>query len=459
MNEKRIKLLGEAPVTKAIMTMALPVIMGMMVNVLYNLVDLYFVGRLNDPNQIAAVNISLPIFMIMMALAAFVGSGSSSYISRSIGNKNEYEANKTLNIGIYMVSGIAIVLTILGLLFLTPIVNALGASSATFSFTKSYVQILLIGSIPIMVNYAIGQMLRSEGDAMGSVNGMLIGTVTNIILDPILILIMGLGVQGAAVATVAGNIMALLYYILRYASGKTILKIKPSLFSFDKIIWKEIITIGVPASLTQILMSVSLIFANNIAAGYSDNLVAAFGISSKIVTIGTFIFMGLAAGSQPLIGYNYGAANYERVNAIVKKGLQLTVSIGGFLLILFLIIAPWAVSIFSTDNEVLSLGSQVLRRQIFSLPFAGGIMLLSITVQAMGKAKQYLFLSISRQGLLYIPILFSLNSFFGMKGFILTKPFTDIVMFFIAFLVYRQLDLSEAHQKKTEELGFIISGK
>ena len=435
MKENRIKLLSEAPITKAIFVMSLPVVMGMMVQVFYNLVDTYFIGRLNDPYQLAAANIAAPVFMMMMALAGIIGTGAASYISRCLGEKNQEQADKTLAISIVICIVLGLFTMLAGILLLKPLISVLGASAETFKFTYNYVLIILIGSIPIMCNFAMGQLLRAEGDAMGSMVGMLVGTIVNIILDPVFIFALGMGMQGAAIATVLGNSLALLFYCYRYASGKTLLKVKLSLFSFNRTIWKEIFVIGTPASLSQLLVSVSMIVCNNIAAGYSDIVVAGFGVSVKIITIGTFIFMGFAAGCQPLVGFNYGAKNLERVMAIIKKGVMITSTIGIILSVVFGIFARNIISFFISTPEVVDAGTKILRAQMLSLPFVGGQMLCRTTVQAMGKALPALFLSISRQGLFYLPLLFILNMLFGFIGFIYAQPITDVLMLIISALI------------------------
>lgn len=450
MNDKRIKVLSEAPVTKAILVMSLPVVMGMMIQVLYNLVDTFFIGQLNDPNQLAAANIAMPIFMLSMALATIVGTGAASYISRCLGNKQPEQANKTLTIGLAICIMLGTLVTLSGIAFLKPLITVLGASAETFVFTQAYVFVLLIGCIPIMCNFTMGQLMRAEGDAMGSMVGMLIGTVVNIILDPLLIFGLGMGLQGAAIATVLGNSCALLFYIFRYAKGKTLLRIKPSAFSFDKTIWKEIFTIGIPASLSQLLMSVSMIVCNNIAASYSDLVVAGLGVSLKIITIGTFIFMGFAAGCQPLVGFNYGAKNYQRVKAIIKKGVFITSLIGVILSFVIGIFATNIIGIFITAPDVVAIGTVILRALILSLPFTGGQMICTTTVQAMGKAVPALFLSISRQGLLYLPLLLILNTLFGMQGFIYAQPVTDVLMLLLAALVLRNIMRKDARMDEME---------
>ena len=432
MKTDRIELLANAPVTKAIMMMSLPVVLGMMVQVLYNLVDTFFIGKLGDPNQLAAANLAMPVFILMMALGGIIGTGASSYISRSLGEKKQEQADKTLTIGLVLGIFLGVIVTISGIIFLKPLVSVLGASADTSGFATDYVLVLFLGGVPIIANYALGQLLRAEGDAMGSMFGMFLGTVTNIILDPIFIFVLGMGVRGAAIATVLGNLISLFYYLLHYAQHKTLLHINPKLFSFDKTIFREIFSIGIPSSLSQLLMSVSLIVLNNIAAGYSDIVVAGLGVSTRIISIGTFIFMGFAAGCQPLAGYNYGAKNFKRVREIIVQGIIITSIIGVVLSIILGVFAKRITGVFTSTPEVVNSATIILRALIISLPFIGGQMLSTVTIQAFGKALPALFLSISRQGLFFLPLLLILNALFGFKGFIYAQPATDVLMFLVS---------------------------
>ena len=426
--------------------MSLPVVLGMMVQVLYNLVDTFFIGKLGDPNQLAAANLAMPVFILMMALGGMIGTGASSYISRSLGEKRQAQADKTLTIGFFLCIFLGAIVTLVGLVFLKSLVSVLGASADTSGFASEYVLVLFLGGIPIMTNYALGQLLRAEGDAMGSMFGMFLGTVTNIILDPIFIFTFGLGVRGAAMATVLGNLVSLIFYLMRYAQHKTLLQIKPKLFSFDRTIFREIFSIGIPASLSQLLMGIAMIVLNNIAAGYSDIVVAGYGVSTRIISIGTFIFMGFAAGCQPLIGYNYGAKNYPRVRAIIMQGVIITSLIGIALSLLLGVFARSITGVFSSTPAVVDTATIILRALILSLPFVGGQMLGTVTVQALGKALPALFLSISRQGLFFLPLLLILNALFGFKGFIYAQPVTDALMLIVSSCIVWRILRKEARK-------------
>lgn len=440
MNEKQIKVLGESPVAKAILKMALPVVMGMMVQVLYNLVDTFFIGRLGDPNQLAAANLTTPIFMIMMAIAGIIGTGASSYISRSLGEKDYERANQTISTGIAIIIGLGILVTTAGLFFLAPLMKALGASTQVMPFASSYSFILFMGSIIIMCNFSMGQLLRSEGAAMASMTGMAIGTLTNILLDPIFIFVFRLGITGAAAATVLGNATGLVFYIFYYASGKSAVKISYKSIGGDKKIWGQIWGIGAPASVNQLLMSVALMILNNLASSYGDVVVAGMGVANKIMTIGTFVFMGFAGGCQPLVGYNYGAKNYSRVNEIIKKAMLMTFGIGIALFTLFSVFAGGLIGIFANAMpEVVAQGSYILRALAWSLIVLGPQMLATTTVQAFGKAKASLFLAVTRQGLLFIPLLFLFNRLFAFGGLIYAQPVSDVLTVLISLIVLRSI--------------------
>lgn len=435
MNEKRLNTLANEKVSKAIFKMSIPMVMGMMVQVLYNLVDTYFIGRLNDTNQLAAANISFPIFIVFMALAGVMGIGASSYISRALGKNEKGEADKTATIALVLCLGLGLIITILGLIFIKSIVIVLGSSNETFIYTYRYVAIMLIGGVFIMGNFALGQLLRAEGGAMQSMMGLLIGTVANIVLDPIFIFTFNMQITGAALATIVGNFLGFAYYAYVFLSNKTVTKINFKLFSFDKKIIGEILKIGLPASLNQMLMSVAIMVSNNIAVYYGAVVVAGMGVASKIMTIGTFIFMGFSSGCQPLVGYNYGAKNVERVKEVIKKGIIITSTIGVVLAIIFGVFANNLINIFINDGEVVKYGTIILRALILSLPFVGAQMVSTTSVQSMGKALPALILSISRQGILYIPLILILNLVGGFTGFIYAQPITDLIMLILCIIV------------------------
>lgn len=459
MKNKQIELMGKGPVTKAILKLSLPVVFGMMVQVFYNLVDTFFIGKLNDQNQLAAANITTPVFMLLMAIATIVSTGAASYISRSLGKKDQENANRTLTTGILICIALGVVVMVVGLIFVKPLIITLGASEEVYPYAYQYVDVMLLGSIPVMLSYAGGQLLRSEGAAMPSITGMMIGTVVNIILDPIFIFGFNMGILGAGIATVLGNVAAMGYYIWFYLSGKSMLQIKPKFISTDKTIWKEIFFIGIPACMSQLLSGVAMIVLNNQAKVYGDSALAGMGISLKLMFIGTFIFMGFAAGCQPLVGFNYGAKNCSRVREIFKTGMMMTFGIGVVLTVIFWFGANGLVSFFTPLPDVISQGSIVIRISIFSFLVLGPQMLASTGIQALGKAKESLILSVARQGVIYIPLLFTMQSFLGFNGLIWAQPIADAITLGFG-LVFLSVTLKKCaiEDVKSDEID-AVSGK
>lgn len=438
--DKRIILMRDAKPARAVFSMSIPVILGMFIMIFYNLVDTFFIGLLNDDYQLAASNLAYPVMMICIAVSSMVGTGGASYIARSLGAGNPEKASHTLTLGIIIVLCCSIIISALGLIFSNPLMRILGASDETFIYTKQYVCILLLGSFFIMGNFVLGQLLRSEGSAVLSVVGMMSGSVANIILDPIMILWFGWGIRGAALATVLGNVLRVLIFAYFYFSRKTLLRPAIKYIKYDADILKEIFWVGIPATLEQLLASAAYIVNNNLASAYGDSTLAATGIASKIMTFGNYIYQGFSAGCQPLMGYNYGAKNYSRMKRLMKTGMSITCSVEFFIMIIIGICAPYLVMIFSRSEYVISTGAQVLRASMLCLPFIGATAISRSTFQAMGKPQNALIITIFRQVILYIPLLFLLNHFLGFSGLIHAQPLTEsIIMFFAVSFLWKSI--------------------
>lgn len=446
MNESRLNLLEKEDVTKALLKLSIPMIMGMMMQVFYNLVDTYFIGRLEDPNQLAAANIAFPVFVLLMAIANIIGTGAASYISRCLGKKDYENANKTASISFMLVVIFSLIVTIFGVLFCSRIVKLLGTSDEVYNYTYEYVKIMFLGSITVIGSFTLGQIIRSEGDMKTFVRGMMTGTILNIILDPVFIFTFNMGIKGAAIATIIGYSVSLIYYLSCFISGKSILKINKNYMIYDKVILGEIFKIGIPGSLNQMLMGVANVVSNNIAITYGTLTVAGIGVAMKVMMIGTFIFIGFSSGTQPFIGFNYGANNLDRVKEAVKKSVTMTTIIGIILAIIFYLFSENIIRTFISDNDVVKEGSIILKALLLSLPFIGGQMIATVTSQSLGKAVLSTILSISRQGLLYIPLIILLNKFFGFNGFIYAQPITDVIMITLSlFLISNMLSKEIKH--------------
>lgn len=436
MVHQKLHILESMPVPQAILKLAVPTMLGMLVQVFYNMTDTFFVGRLNDPNQVAAVAITMPIFMITMALSGIFGNGGASYLSRLLGSKEPERAKQTLATA--WLSGIilGIVVMIAGFYWMPAILSVSGASAQTYPFAASYLRIILAGSVIIMLNFASGQLLRAEGATKEAMFGMAIGTIANIALDPLFIFTFHQGVAGAAIATVIANALALAYYLWYYLSRKSLIPLTFTHLKFEWSVYREIFKIGVPASVSHLLMSCSHMFMNNIAASYGDVAVAASGIDMRIFTIPLMLSIGLAMGAQPLFGYSYGANNLPRFKAAVKTAIGMATGIVVTFTVVFALFSGWFVSIFINDAAVISVGVKILRAMIIGLPAVGVQMVLMVAMQAMGKGMPALIISLARQGLVFVPALIILNALFGFSGFIYAMPVADIVSMMVSVALF-----------------------
>jgi putative MATE family efflux protein len=385
------------------------------------------VGKLNDPNQVEAVALTMPFFMVIMALSGIFGNGGASYLSRLLGQQDHTKAKQTLATAWFSCLLLGIVIAGLGLLGMERIVSLSGSSPQTAPFAAAYLRIILIGSVMLMLNFASGQLLRAEGAAKEAMFGMVIGTVANIVLDPLFIFTFKMGVAGAAVATVIGNILGLAYYVQYYLRHKSLIPLSFRHVSFQMSMYAEIIKVGIPASLNQVLMSVAHILMNNVAAGYGDIVVAAIGIDMRVFTIPIMLSIGLAIGAQPLIGYSYGAGNLVRLKESVKiAGAMATGLVVAFTL-LFALFPAQLIRGFINDSDVITIGTRILQAMLLGLPFIGIQVVLMNAMQAMGKGLPALIVSFSRQGLIFVPTLLTLNALFGFSGFIYAMAVADVL--------------------------------
>lgn len=439
MDDKRIYTLSRETPSRAVIKMGVPLIAGMLIMVLYNLVDTYFIGLTHDDYQLGAVNLAYPIMMISVALANMVGTGASSLIARSLGAGDKNAASKTLTAAFSLTVINSLIVTAAGLLFLDPIVTALGAGEFTFGYTRQYVLIILSGSIFTMGNYILGQLLRSEGSVKYSIAGMLAGTAVNIIFDPLLIFTFGLGIRGAAYATVLGNAVATLLSLLFYISRKTLVRpsrrfIIPQAFIVGEILW-----VGIPASLETLLTSAAYIVNNNLAVRYGELTVAATGIAQKVLTLGNYIYQGFAAGTQPLMGYNYGSKDFRRMMAVLKAGVIVVTSTELAVMAGYIIFAPLIVGIFTDHAEVIATGTKALRAMAFILPFVGSVSMSRMSFQAMGKPFYAFGITVVRQLLLYIPMLLLFDHLWEFNGLICAQPVTEAIMMTVSVLLLRSV--------------------
>ncbi len=435
-DSSRIKTMAETPPLRAILILASPVVLAMLVQVLYNMVDTFFIGMMNDVNQLAAANVGFPFFMLTMAAGSVIGVGSASVISRYIGMGKKKEAGEIVGLSFALVVALALAVTIAGLLGIDRAVSLLGARDSVVGPTKAYLTPLIIGAAIIMTNLSIGVELRAEGAAVDTTIGMVLGSVVNIILDPIMIFAFHWGIAGAAWATVIGNAAGLAWYVRCYARS-SMLNVTFGKHSWNPEYLREIFSIGIPSGLNQALMSVSAVISNNVASTYGAITLGAMGVALKVNSLIILILIGLATGCQPLFGYNYGARNAKRLKAILKTGMILSAAVGAFLLAVYTFAGKHLIALFSQNPEVIAKGAYMLTAVSSAAPVIGPTMLVINCLQAIGKPMPSLILSTGRQGLFYIPLLFILNALFGFNGFVFTQPIVDALMLVTTTLTMR----------------------
>ena len=434
-DDRRIYTLREEAPFKAVIRMSIPLIIGMFIMVLYNLVDTYFIGLTGDDYQLAAVNLAYPVMMVTVAVSNMVGTGASSLIARCLGAGESKKAAHTLTAAFSLTLLNSLLVAGIGLCFLPELVGMLGAKENTFAYTQQYVQVLLIGSFFTMGSYTTGALLRSEGSVRYSMTGMVIGTLLNIILDPFFIFTLHLQIRGAAIATIFSNAAGFGVSMLYYMRGKTLLK--PSLKQVlpTAEILREIYWVGVPASLETLLTSAAYTVNNNLAVAYSELTVTAMGIAQKVLSLGNYVYQGFASGTQPIMGYNYGAKNADRMRKILKAGVSAVTGTECILMLLYGIFAPALIAVFTDSAEVTEIGAHVLRRMMFILPFVGTVSMCRMSFQAMGKPQFAFGITVIRQLILYIPLLLLLNRIYRFNGMLWAQPITEAVMMAVSILL------------------------
>lgn len=436
-----------APVLTSLVRLAVPTVLGIIVQLVYNLTDTYFIGLLDDYRQIAAVSLAMPVMLVTGALSHIFSAGAPSYISRLLGAKKYDEVKKTSAFAFYITVMMGVVVVALMLVYLNPIIRFIGANDETFNFTYEYTFIILLFSIVGMSGGTLQGLLRSEGAAKPASLGMIIGAVGNMILDPLFILVFNMGVKGAAIATVLGNVSSCIFFVVLLCRKNNQVSIAPGYYRPNRRMVKEVLSIGIPSSLSMIIMSAALVIYNTFAAGYGTYVIAASGIASKAQMAAIMLIMGISMGMQPFIGFNYGAKNYRRLFSGIKASIILGTGICLVFAALFAIAAPWFVRQFSSDIQVIATGTRMMRLAIIGLPFMSLQMTFMTYLQATGQALKAMIVNLSRQCLILIPVITLMNLFFKLNGFLLAQPIADLATTTLAIILVlpEMLELSRRH--------------
>ncbi|MGN1351161.1 MAG: MATE family efflux transporter [Anaerovoracaceae bacterium] len=419
-------------VSAAVLKNAVPAMIAMLMVLIYNLADTYFIGQTGDALQVAAVSLCTPVFLLFMAVGTVFGLGGTSVISRALGEGRTEYAKKVSAFCMWCCVGIGILMSVTFWVFMDQILKLMGASADTWEYAKAYMQIVTACGPFVLITNCYSNVIRAEGQSAAAMMGVLTGNLINVILDPVMITGLGWEIKGAAAATVAGNVIAALYYLLYFKKGTSLLSIHPKDFSVKDGVWQNVLMIGIPASLGSLLMSVSQIIMNSRMAQYGDMAVAGIGVAMKVTMMTGMVCIGLGQGIQPLLGYCAGAKDWQRFRTVLKFSLGFAFVLSIALTGVCFVFTEQIVKAFLTNPEAFEYGFTFSRILLSTSVLFGAYYVLISTLQAIGAATPSLIINISRQGLIYIPALFLLEGIFEINGLIWAQPAADVLSFALA---------------------------
>ena len=443
----KMELLGNAPISKALLAMGIPTMLGMMVNAIYNLVDAYFVGGLGT-SQMGAISVVYPLGQVVVGLGLLFGNGSASYLSRLLGNREQEQADRVASTALYSSVAVGAVMIIFSLIFLRPILRLLGATDSIMPYAMTYAAIYVVSCIFNVFNVTMNNIVTSEGAAKTTMFALMAGAVLNIGLDPVFIYTLDMGVAGAAIATAISQIVSTLIYLTFIFRKKSIYSFKMKNCTFTKEIMSEIFKIGIPTLVFQILTSLSISLVNTQAGPYGDSVIAGMGAVTRIVSMGSLIVFGFIKGFQPIAGYSYGAKKFDRLHKAIRTSILWST--------VFCVIYGLLLTIFSSriiaqftdgDLEMIRVGTQSLRINGLSFLLFGFYTVYSSLFLALGKGLEGFVLGACRQGICFVPVILILPAFWGINGILYVQPIADvlsaIITIFMALHLHKELALAK----------------
>lgn len=436
MEQKSLEVFESMPVPKAVFKNALPAMAAMLMVLVYNLADTFFIGQTHDAFQVAAVSLATPVFLMFMAVGTVFGIGGTSVISRALGEGRKDYAKKVCSFCMWGCVVVGVVMAALFLIFMEPILSLIGASSDTWDLAKTYLMIVVCSGPFVLISNCYANVIRTEGESGRACMGQLLGNLLNVVLDPIMILGFGWNIAGAAIATVIGNVFGAGYYIFYFLRGKSSLSVRLKDFTLREKVCSSVLAIGVPAALGSMLMSVSQIIINSQMAEYGDMAIAGMGVAMKVVTITGMVCIGLGQGIQPLLGYCVGAKLWKRFKDVFKFSIIFSFILGVVLTVICYLFTNQIVSAFLADATAFDYAVQFAKILLTTSPIFGVFYVLTNALQAMGAATASLVINLSRQGIIFIPVLFILKAVLGLTGLVWAQPAADILSILLAVVLY-----------------------
>lgn len=428
---EKSEFLGKEDISKLLLKLSVPGVLAMMVQALYNIVDTFFVAKAYGAESIQAIGgltVAFPIQMVLVGIAVLLGTGSASIISRALGAGKPERAKRALG-NVYS-TGLVMGVLFFGLSFLNlePVLKAFGATEGIMPFAVGYLRIVVAGAVTIFLGISAQNIVRAEGNARFAMNTMVLGAVLNILLDPVLIFGFGMGVQGAAIATVFAQGVSALWILHYFLTGKSVVHFSLGMLKPDFGILKETATIGMGPFVLEVSQCITMLFLNVALAVYGGDIaIAVYGL---IVRISSFIFMpliGVSFGLQPIVGYNYGAGKLERVVQSVKIATLGTVLLGAADFLLMYLFPQQLLSIFDSSPELLAMGKPAMRIFTLGIPLIGINIMGATFFQALGRTRPSFILSVSRPLLFLLPMVLFLPRFYGLNGIWMAFPVSDLL--------------------------------
>lgn len=457
MNEqkKKMELLGSAPVPKALLAMGLPTMIGMLINALYNLADTYFVGGLGT-DQMGAVTVAFPLGQVIVGLGLLFGNGAAAYLSRLLGCGDTETAGKVASTALYSSILVGAVVIACSIIFLKPILRQIGAMESVMPYATVYASIYITFSIFNIFNVVMNNIVSSEGAAKTAMSALAAGAVLNVILDPIFIYTLHLGVAGAAIATAISQVVSTLVYFAYILQKKSVFSFRMKECCFSKSIMSEILKIGIPTLLFQLLTSLSISMINDAAKEFGGSALAAMGPVTKILSMGTLIVFGFLKGFQPIAGFSYGAKKFDRLQEAIRTSIlwsTLFCLIFGLAAVVF---SQQIISLFTKgDLEMIKIGATALRANGLSFILFGFYTVYSFLFLVMGKAKEGCILGALRQGICFVPVILILPTYWGLHGILYAQPIADVlaavITVFMAVHLHKELAAAKANTLHKEQ--------
>lgn len=450
------KQLGEEKIPKLLLRFSIPAIIGMLVNALYNVVDRIFIGNGVDTLGIAGITIGFPIMLITMAFAMLIGIGATSLISLKLGEQKKPEAELIMGNAVVLLVTVSLALTVLGLSFLQPLLKMFGASAEVMPYAVDYLRIILAGNVFMGIGFGMNNFIRAEGNPKMAMLTMIIGAIINTVLDPLFIFLFKWGIQGAALATIISQAISAVWVLSYFLKGKSNLKLSLRNLKLQPLIVARITAIGSAPFAMQLAASVlNVILNKSLNAFGGDIAVAGMGIVSSITMLILMPIFGINQGVQPIIGYNYGAQKYERVKEALKLGIYAATVVVSIGFILTRVFPEQIIALFNReDTQLIQFGAHALVIFLVFLPIIGFQIVGAHYFQAVGKPKQAMILSLSRQVLILIPLILILPRFYGLNGILYAGPISDLCSSFLTglwlFIEIKSLNRKERLQLTPE---------